>query len=330
MNSRTPTTRHLKSILAGTLGVVLCLSLYFFVFRAQKLDPLYRSKPELYSDLQALKKTGADEPHPSVVLIALLRLNQNQLPEGRSEALSRVQHPNPLVRSAVAQSLGLLKLEGPVQQALELLAFDPEASVRNAVFKGLNESLDEVKRNWVFAFYEKNKSALHPDQKLEISSVLFRFDRSPEWLRQVLDLAKKAQAGDPALFARAMSVLIQMNPISARNPIEKEASDFLKSAFFSGQAQAENRPALFRYLANHHASSLRTWYEESYFKADPVLQISAIQVIARVCPKNLKKIISEAESLPVEKRSHRQLARIIKEQMIAAGKNKDADCPWND
>ncbi|MBU6153920.1 MAG: HEAT repeat domain-containing protein [Bdellovibrionales bacterium] len=330
MKSIHPTSRHLKPILAGALGVILCLFLYLFVFRASKLDPRYRSKPELYSDLQALRKTGADEPHPSVILIALHRLNKQQLPEGRSEALSRVQHPNPLVRTAVAQSLGLLKLEGPVLQALELLALDPEASVRNAVFKGLNESLDEVKKNWVFAFYEKNKSTLHPDQKLEISNVLFRFERSPEWLGKALELAKKSQNGDPSLFAQALSVLIQMNPIPVRNPTEKEASDFLKQVFFSGHARAENRPALFRYLANHHASSLRTWYEESYFKADPVLQISAIQVISRVCPKNLKEIINQAESSPVEKRSHRQLARIIKEQMIAAGKNKGTDCPWKD
>ncbi len=288
-----------KNKIIGSILIILLL--ITFVFRGK----LFRSKelkqnPDLISELDKLHDSKLSKD-PSVVSMALVRLTNKQVPEGKSEAIKLINSENPLIRAGAGRALLLFSIRDPeVSKAIETLLEDKEQSVRVAILESMLNRFDEERSALISKFLTRPNLSI--DEQLLAHYALYAISRVEAERSKHFDfIFKQAENESGSGQTRAMGLLIRMSG----NPKAKEL--LKKELRFAASIQDPKKlplvrariwPSIYRFLSQTDAEFVRSNFKTFAHHPDLSLQISALSTIRPLCPKDRWNVLKEMRFNP--------------------------------
>jgi hypothetical protein len=281
------------------LASCLIVALMAYVFRDQLfMSAELRQRPELVSELDRLRDPKFSKD-PSVVAMALIRLSTPKTPEGKREAISRSNDPNPLIRAAVGRALLQFSIRDiEIEKTIQKLLSDSDPSVRVAVLESFQNQFDAER----IAIIEKflARTDLNPpmtdDEKILAHYSLFATStvqsKREEQLAFIYPFALDPNSGAQT---RAISTLIR---VASR---DKKALGIVKDELRFAAAvkdrtkipypRSRSWPSVYRYLSQVAADEVRPQFSIFAHHPDPHLQTSALTSVYPLCPKNRWEVL---------------------------------------
>ena len=265
------------------------ISTYFLLGRFHRTynPTIAKSEPERIQQLNGYDKANLarKDAHPGEVFAALVRLAQQNDPEGLKESLARLNSDVKTIREGVAASLGYYE-DKDVFAAIGRLLKDQERSVRVQAIYALGRRQTPERESTLQGLL--NNPELASDEKIAVYSSFLQLTKTPEAKDQIL-----GKISNEVLTTKDINLKLQGILIITQSGIRsQQINEMLKAVLLEKDSQSL-APVVIRNLG----LMKDPWFEKNlgtYLKSkEEQTRMAALQVLRFSCPANRFELLGD-------------------------------------